>query len=506
MHLRIVVLTFILSCVTCVNAQSISKVGVDSRWRTSFELMPIDTDDMGLLGLHYDIFPFEQCNGCYAGVGGYSGATGEEGGFFTAGLTAGWVYNLNSNFKTDIGFHIGGGGGSEATYPGGGLIVRTHAAIQYIDTIGISLGIANMGFPNSTKEDKFDTHLYTGLIIPTSIWLDSLDGGGSIFSGEHIGFRVSPAFLLYRPEQKPITKSGGYTAGTKNDNIPLMGIQLSWHDGNIFYPIEMYGAAGGGVDGYATLFGGIGYNSGLMNNMIAFEGKALLGVGGDGRLDTGGGALFQPMLGLRARLTESLSVAAFLGKTIGLDGEFEATSAEFSLSWSSDMPKATTGVSSIFDNAGYDISSWYGSLANKTYFPSSGLLQTDGEEFDRELHLFGVELEKPVNNWLSLIGNTFWAHTGNIGSYAEGALGAKANLASFSSVDIFTQAELIVAGGGDVEVDKGFMGALGIGAGFEIYDGMFIDVNCGYTTTTDGSFKAKTLIAKARWQTDSIFR
>ena len=507
MYKRIVFLIALITVSFSLHAEIVSKETVHSRWRTSFELMPIDFgEDMGLLGLHYDIFPFRECKGCYLGIGGYSGASGEEGGFFTAGLTGGLHRKLTSDFYYDIGLHIGGGGGSDATYPGGGMILRSHAGIHYKRNIGFSFGVANMTFPNSTKNDKSDTHLYAGISLPDSIWIDSLQLGSSPFAGKTVGFRVSPAFLFYKPVQKPITKAGTYTAGNANDDIPLMGIQLAWQSDRLFFPLELYGAAGGGVDGYASLFGGVGYQYKISNGFMSIETKALFGVGGDGRIDTGGGALFQPMIGFRMGLFPQISIAASIGKTIGLDGQFEASSAELSLSWSADKPKSPAGNTALFDDSLFEISEWHGSLSNKTYLPAADIRQTDMEKFDSKLHLFGVELEKPLNKYLSVIGNTYWAHTGNIGSYAEGGLGVKLGIDLVKNIDGYIQGDVLVAGGGDVEVDSGFLLSSRVGVSLEVYDAVFVDFDYGYTRSSRNSFKADTAVIKLRWLTDSIFK
>ncbi len=502
-HRCLLVAICLMSSVAVAGEQT--KQTIESRWRFSYELIPIATnEDIGLLGIHYDIFPSKSYPSWYLGIGGYSGASGEEGGFFTAGLTSGWLQNLSSNWKADLGFHLGGGGGSEATFPGGGLIVRTHAGLQYYDEYGFNFGIANMSFPNTTRPQGSDTHIYVGFTLPDTIWSNTGNVIADTFSGRGRGFSIAPAFLMYKPKQKPITKSGGYTASNKNDNIPLMGIQLSWHKDRLFFPFEMYGAAGGGVDGYATIFGGIGYQLPILNDSLFIEGKALVGVGGDGRLDTGGGALAQPMLGVRTKLTQHWSVAGFLGKTIGLDGQFETSTAEISLAWSAKQPKGGSGQVARFSDAHYFTSDWHGSLANKTYFPESTIRQTDGDRFDSSLQLFGVELEKPLNSYLSAVGNTYWAYEGNIGSYAEGALGLKLHT-TLGSVTPFIQTQIAVAGGGDVEVDRGFLASTELGMGYEISEGVFVDLSAGYTQSSDAGFKAKVVVAKLRWAADTIF-
>lgn len=100
---------------------------------------------------------------------------------------------------------------------------------------------------------------------------------------------------------------------------------------------------------------------------------------------------------------------------------------------------------------------------------------------------------------MSAIGNTYWAYEGNIGSYAEGALGLKLHATKGLLV------AFAVAGGGDIEVDSGFLASAEIGMGYEIGEGVFVDLSTGYTRSSDDGFRAKVLVAKLRWATDTIF-
>jgi len=68
-----------------------------SRARISFENIPVSaSEDMGTLGVHYDIKPFSGSD-VYFGVGGYGALTGDRGGFFTGGVTLGHHYFLNDS-------------------------------------------------------------------------------------------------------------------------------------------------------------------------------------------------------------------------------------------------------------------------------------------------------------------------------------------------------------------------------------------------------------------------
>lgn len=132
-----------------------------ARFRTSYEVLPIsDTDEIGLVGTHFDFHPFRSFDPFYTGFGFYSAATGEEGGFFTFGYTLGLDYEFY-NFHTDAGVYLGGGGGSHLSFPGGGMIVRTHAALSYeVKGVELVVGVARTDFPNTTNvEYKSDTPL-----------------------------------------------------------------------------------------------------------------------------------------------------------------------------------------------------------------------------------------------------------------------------------------------------------------------------------------------------------
>ena len=67
---------------------------------------------MGLVGVHYDLRLFKQAPSMYLGIGGYGAARGEEGGFFTTGVTLGWKPDLFDAIRLDTGVHLGAGGGS----------------------------------------------------------------------------------------------------------------------------------------------------------------------------------------------------------------------------------------------------------------------------------------------------------------------------------------------------------------------------------------------------------
>ena len=162
--------SILLSCylylfVQVVNAES-------TRVRVSFEDIPVSaTEDMGTLGVHYDVKPFSDSD-VYMGFGGYGALTGDRGGFFTGGVTLGYHHYIADDavdgLAIDAGLFAGGGGGAGA-FPGGGLMLRSHLMLeQEIGDVALRIGMVNTQFPNTSNSAyERDTHPSIGIVIPT---------------------------------------------------------------------------------------------------------------------------------------------------------------------------------------------------------------------------------------------------------------------------------------------------------------------------------------------------
>ncbi len=140
-----------------------------SRFRTSYEVIPLSaSDDMGVIGTHFDIYPFESFTPFYAGLGFYSAIAGEEGGFFAYGYTMGLDYNFYNDFHIDGGVYVGGGAGEYIGFDNGGMLLHSHATLSYeLKGAEIVVGLARTYFPNTTKHKEYesDFHPYFGINI-----------------------------------------------------------------------------------------------------------------------------------------------------------------------------------------------------------------------------------------------------------------------------------------------------------------------------------------------------
>jgi hypothetical protein len=115
------------------------------------------------------------------------------------------------------------------------------------------------------------------------------------------------------------------------DDIQLMGAKLDWFLTEKFYVSgQAIFAYKGKAGGYATGMFGLGYVQpiGLGINAIA---EIDIGAGAGGSINTGGGAILEPMVGLSYDLTKDISLSAMGGKILSLNGPLEANVLEVSL-------------------------------------------------------------------------------------------------------------------------------------------------------------------------------
>ncbi|QKQ27266.1 hypothetical protein [Candidatus Reidiella endopervernicosa] len=318
-------------------AEMLSYKSMPISWRSSYEVIPLPAgDEMGVVGFHYDLMPFKSLPSSYLGFGGYGGAVGEEGGFFTMGATLGNRFELSRRLKLDLGYHFGGGGGSGLTFPGGGMITRAHAMLEFqLGGPYWRMGVAHTDFPNTTANESSDTHLVAGLRLDSFSWRQIFDNSESVtpYQGELERYRIMPSLMHYATDDDhPMHRSGIYTGGAgENTDFNLLGIQFDHQFSHFFYnSVELYGAGGGGSDGYASISAGLGARVPLFAG-LNWESKALLGLAGDGRIDTGGGLTVHLMTGLSLELSEHWYVKAMAGRMAALEGEIKADAYEIGI-------------------------------------------------------------------------------------------------------------------------------------------------------------------------------
>lgn len=428
---------------------------LSDRLRLSFDNIPVNSNsNMGLVGVHYD---FKKINSkvpdFYLGIGGYGAMTGNYGGFFTGGITAGYHKLIDigllpgANWAMDAGFFAGGGGGAGA-FPGGGLMFRSHFILEkQFSFTTFHMGIAHTDFYNSSNPNSKDIHLTFGLSIPAYWQHDSKTAPETIKS------RIAPAILYCHP----IGSSTVRGSDTPQDSdIIMLGFQYqSFISEHIYTSFELYGAGSGGVDGYAKVLAGPGFTIPVIGDRVSLDSKLMVGMAGGGGVDTGGGFIIQPMLGFDINLSDNWSLKPMAGCTYAPDGNFTASTLELSLNW--------TGRQQIKETNGYKKFRTNYAIAHKNYFPTSSAKTKSGGEYKDRIDQLGIVISKPVNEYLNLSGSAFGAWDGGVGAYAEGLFGIELNYHG-SSIAY----NIGVAGGGGMDIGDGFIHQLSLGYGWQL--------------------------------------
>ena len=483
--------------------ESFTQTTLNTRFRITFENIPLaNSKDMGVVGTHYDIFPLQN-NPFYMSFGFYNAMTGEDGGFFTFGYTLGVDYEFYKNISLDGGVYVGGGSGKYIGFDNGGLMLRSHLGLSYeLGNTEVTLGLSRTSFPNTqrNKEYENDIHPFFALHINDQVWKEYKKGNQGVvknFNGLFRNIRITPVVVYYDIDEKQTKRSDLYSADDLyQENFPMLGIQLErFFNKEMFVSMEAYGALASAA-GYAAIEAGLGYDLWLSRS-FAWESKMVVGSAGDGRIDTAGGFIFQPMTGLRYKFASSYSLKTLVGRTYAPAGKFSATTYEVGLSFDAFAAKPKAGIYS-FSKSRFSNLKWTMSPSYKYYIPYDSTHKGESADSSEEIGLIGIMIGVDLNDYVRLLGTTHWAATGNVGSYAEGLFGMKLSTAAFSPLKLkaTVQGELGAGAGGSINTSSGgyvtqFVGGLEI----PVFEHSSFGLYGGDMKTSDGRFKARTFMA-----------
>jgi hypothetical protein len=485
---------------TSALSQGLELRSAPSRWRVNFSEIGLPHgEDLGLLSLHYEMLdPFEALPDTFFGLGGFGAVTGERGGFFTGGFSGGWRKELGAGFQAEIGTFVGGGGGGAAPQ-GTGFMFRPFFAIEKeAFGLGLRLELANTNFPGG---DINDTGLSFGVSIPTEMLSGRTSSGwGAPIPMDAIDFerwRIGAGILRMNPTGGSKQNSGG----KYGDAITMGGIQLAAEfEGGSYIPMKAYGAIGGGVPGFAAVLSGYGLSGEFLSKDLSWQLEGLVGMGGSGDVNTGGGFLYGASAGLRWRLAENWSTHLAIGYMGAPDGNFEGNTLEFGLAWDPRMlrlnnnyDRTNLATQHLPSHEGLqDV--WQASGHYKFYKPASSAHTDSGDKHKSTLQVAGVGFERHIGEHLSVLFRTAGAVEGDIGGYAEGLAGLRASyplFESFPNSQVHLTYEIGAAGGGGVDVGSGLIHQATVGWLWSPMQGIEVGIDVGRVDAVDnGSFKA----------------
>lgn len=416
--------------------------------------MPKGIADMGLLGLNYfaDVTP-----NIYAGVGGYGSVTGTQGGLFVLGIGGGIHYHITTHLLADAGLFVGGGGG-RSSLVGGGLMVRPQVGMMYEWSCArLGLHYSYVTFPSGEVRSS---QIGLDLDIPYDFYYTApnydLD---SLIHCHTIHLEVDPflhfqrndiALLAQAYRQKPGTLN---VLGARQDGtIGLVGAELNhYFTTHSFWWVKTSGAFRGIPNGYMDILGGLGYHFSLIPGGIALVPQLGIGAGGGGNVQTGGGILIQPQIGIELPLTPKFSLRASGGYLWSPKGNMQAYTLTTEILYHLDL--ATGSNKPAIESPDAFLQNWRIQIFNQTYLRPARNYKVKGSLAD---YLIALQFDQFFSPYFFMSYQAAFAYAGTYaGGLATGMIGPGLQTNECYRVKLF--GELLVGAGGG--------GSLALGGG-----------------------------------------
>ena len=218
---------------------------------------------------------------------------------------------------------LGSAGGGQVN-TGGGAISKASLNLNYDISKDITFGLSG-GYYHAF-EGEFDA-LFSKVQLGFNTNLLTLSK-----EGEKIAFDslASQKFIIRFAHQTYIYSED---LSTRDDGVDvhLVGTKIDWFlTQNIYVSGQAFAAYKGGAGGYATGAFGVGYVQALLYD-ISLVTELNAGAGGGGSIETGVGAILQPMAGLRYDFDKKFGMELLAGKVIAIDGVLDTNVIEWSL-------------------------------------------------------------------------------------------------------------------------------------------------------------------------------
>lgn len=402
------------------------------------------------------------------GVAAYAPITGETGGFYAWGVAA----NLKTPqwhraYLSASGF-AGGGGGHSSGF-GSGSILNGDIALMY-DFRYFSLGLhySYFYFPSVHKQSK---QLGLTLSLPYTLLYENPRLMGQSYQSHFLSTSKNYMALIGQAYvQKKGTKN---TAGeTQDGTVKLVGLDVGhYFTGHWFGHLKFAGAFSGIPNGYMDVLAGPGYSY-YLSPMISLNAALDMGTGGGGAVDTGGGFLWGPELGVTAHFSPHWGMGLSSGYLDAPGGRFSAWTFSGELMYWFD---SAVLVQEVNDEVKAYETVWRVRAGNETVFDA----KRASDEHNDTLQLVNISVDRMITPYFYLTGQGASAYSGyHIGGLQIGMLGAGVQTSSLHALQLYGELLAGAAGGGGLDLGKGgvMQPKVGLSYYFTPYIGLQTDV------------------------------
>jgi len=496
---KIILFIFIISQYTSGQLKNFEVISHPSRVRLSAEEIKTNTlltnntkePNMGFIGHGYEVFGlYPKVPEAYFGVNTYSTITGIRSGFFVFGVTGGYQNKLFfNNLNYDLGLFIGGGGGSGAP-DGGGLMIRPHLDISYNinSKLALRAGVTHTEFPTGAISS---TNFNIGLAINTHTFITNITETLLPKKTPNLTYNLIEINLLYSNLfnfSKGPFKNNNLSNSHNVSLISLIGTIIKTKQKNNFYGIvKMGGAFVGESSGFMMLLPGLGYQLPL-NKWLTVNAQGLIGGAGGGNVQFGGGLATQIEIGADLNISNYL-LSINLGNTYAPNGNFKSNHLDISVGKSFELFGNSNSKKTIISNDEVKLQEFNFTIGNRLYSLPNGIGKF-GAVYEDYFNLINFELEKNINQKLSILLSTNWAYQGAYGAYAEGWVGMQYYLTNNTKKwNPALKAQFGAGGGGGINLGSGMAFQYSAGIEKEISKRWSFVANVGQVRPVqDGNF------------------
>lgn len=366
---------------------------------------------------------------------------GQFGGLYVFGLMTELDYKLRRlPMILSVNSFVGGGGGAGAP-DGSGLTYRYGGGLKFTlnPNFKFLLKYSYYNFPTGTiAGDQFQWGFSYG------VYPADYQNSNSVWMANQ-SFSIQSTLMMLDSKDAMALKTV-YRA-------KLLGVEYATRYNKRFRGLfRLQAAVSTKIDGFMAYYTGVSTDF-LNSKNIVWNAKTLIGSCGGGGMNTSGGLAYILETGLDIKFSRhAINISrgfntshngSFLAHyfQIGYKHYFESS---FLIGTPAQYEKNKDELKATFLGlrTGLNIH-----MAPKTV-DKNGLLYKD-----MTLMYFG--LSYPIHSRFDVLGETRWAMGGDYGAYAEGVFGLSYHLSTFKKIDIQLPIQIVIAGGGGIDVGKG---------------------------------------------------
>ena len=400
--------------------------------------------------------------------------SGQFGGFYVFGLTSEIDFKLN---KFPVSFNlngfIGGGGGASAP-DGSGLAYR------------YAIGLKGHLSPNFNLLARYSTYdLPTGSIAGRQLQFGFSYGYKSIFNSDINNVRIAKQSVSIQSLFVNLDINDSHRLN-ENYHSKFISVEYATHfTFNLEGLIRLQAAISSQIDGFMAYYSGLSYTA-FKHKYFTLKFSSLLGSCGGGGMNTSGGFSY---------LLETGIDINFLNKTISLSKGYNASYAgSFSANYLQLGLKYRFESNLKLGTYGKKVDSYDG-FKQKYIGVKTGIqVHQAPNALDRNslmyenMTLMYLSLAYPIHNKIDILGETRWAMGGDYGAYAEGIIGFSTSIVNYNKFTLSTPIQMVVAGGGGIDVGKGFGIQLNLSADYHFTKSSSLSFSVGKLNFIDGNY------------------